>query len=678
MSEAIAKAVGTSLPTDKKALAQIICRNMDLAEREMDIRMTRWRLAQLYLKEGIRRFDVYSPGTRQVRGFSVDKEGKYDLQVQELMSQSNKIMGLLMSQDVRPDVNMTGLSLDGIRNRALAELIANGVIDEMSLEKTQQHIAFYCHYFGLVGLQGRTAHSSAVGLYADLETIPAWEIFPFPALGMDHTKQQGIIRQRLYPLAALEDRYPSAKLKQHLSEMDAFIDTIGNPLDDPETINSLEPEARGNITSTPNDLGERGEQVVVKVRELWMYGPRGTASRMVVSSGDYIIEDIEFTNVQTYVPIATARFIETGGFYGAGLFDLLFSTVREFEKMVKDLVNNVKEMDAYPITILPAGTIRTAKMFKDDGNGMKYATYSIDPKMALSQQALLKPITIAPTNSGEQAGKVAEFLKGMIDQVSPVRDLSAEKGRIDSLPALQFLDESEHRKTTMVSKNLRMMYGQVYRSVTASAALDLMLRPTPIPITKLNLGLAGAVIDFDSGTIQFGNRNQLPELARLSFGIKEDSPRSEALRKGEALSLYQQQLMDYDRLVLFMLEEGLNPAMWLRPEESAYESIVYNILKLYNDGVEPGQIIITPHTERPEIQLIVLNAFMGGGKMRVASVDVQNAFADYRETLMTYMGVMLPTPVPDPLDQALVSAAQQDVLAQQAGGQQGPKFNVRN
>lgn len=665
MNSVDAAAVAAALPKDKKKLAEVIKQNMCIAEREMDIRMTRWLLAKQYLCGGIRNFDVYNPKTREVKGFSVDGEGKFEVEVQELMSQSNKVMGMFMAQDMRPAVHQVGMSLEGVRNRALADLITSAVIDEQELEKTHNVSGFLFHYYGFVGLQGRTDVSPVVGLNADLEVIPAWELYPFPAVGMDLTKLQGVIRQRMYPLAALKKRFPSAKLESKLKDMDAYEDTIGNPLDSTGVTDLAGKPTGMESVGSAAKTGDTGKQVVVKTRELWMMGPRGTASRMVVTSGDVVIQDISFDDVQTYMPIQTGRFIETGGFYGAGLFDLLFSTVREFEKMVKDLISNVKDQDRYPLVVLPSGMIKSQKATVNDGHGLKYMTYAIDPKLALSQQAIVRPTVISPVNSGDAPGKTAEFLKGLIDQTSPVKDLIEEKGRIDSLPALQFLDESSKQPTTVASSNYANMYGGVYRAVAASASLDLMLQNVPVPVTKLSLELAGAVIDFERGTVKFeAGINGLPELTRLRFGVKEQSPKSEALRKGEALDMVQRQLTDYDRFVLLMLEEGLNPAIWLKPEEAAYESVVFNILKLYGDGINPGEIVITPHMERPEFQLIVLNAFMAGGKMRVASVDVQDAFSDYREMLMRYMGVVLPEQVPEPLDQAIAQQASQDTLAQ--------------
>ena len=94
---------------------------------------------------------------------------------------------------------------------------------------------------------------------------------------------------------------------------------------------------------------------LVRIRELWLTGHRNTVTRYVVTSGDYVIVDEDYADVEVYCPIGIARFIETGSFYGAGLFDLLFSISREMEKLLKSLFNNIRDMDQYGILVLPQG-----------------------------------------------------------------------------------------------------------------------------------------------------------------------------------------------------------------------------------------------------------------------------------------------------------------------------------
>jgi hypothetical protein len=99
--------------------------------------------------------------------------------------------------------------------------------------------------------------------------------------------------------------------------------------------------------------------------------------------------------------------------------------------------------------------------------------------------------------------------------------------------------------------------------------------------------------------------------------------------------------------------------MWMDEEKAAYEVVVRNILTLYGSGEQPQQIIITPHTSRPDVQLRVLSAFMSGPAMGVAAPEVQDSFKSYREALISFMGQTLPSMVPNPDELAEMGLPQQ-------------------
>ena len=122
-------------------------------------------------------------------------------------------------------------------------------------------------------------------------------------------------------------------------------------------------------------------------------------------------------------------------------------------------------------------------------------------------------------------------------------------------------------------------------------------------------------------------------------------------------------MTDPDGLKLFALKEGLDFAMWMDEDQAAYEQVVQNILTLYGNGVDSGQIVLTPHTSKPELQLRVLSSFMSGPLMSQADPEVINEFKKYREALIQFMGHSLPSMIPNP-DSAALFAEQ---------SQQGPR-----
>jgi hypothetical protein len=133
---------------------------------------------------------------------------------------------------------------------------------------------------------------------------------------------------------------------------------------------------------------------------------------------------------------------------------------------------------------------------------------------------------------------------------------------------------------------------------------------------------------------------------------------------------------DPEGLKLFALKEGLDFAMWMDEEKSAYESVIRNILLLYGDGQQTQQIVLTPHTCRPDLQLRVLSAFMANPIMSLASPAVQDAFKAYRESLISFMGQSLPAMVPNPDDVAIVNPQVAGRIGPGAQPPQGVAANV--
>jgi hypothetical protein len=243
-----------------------------------------------------------------------------------------------------------------------------------------------------------------------------------------------------------------------------------------------------------------------------------------------------------------------------------------------------------------------------------------------------------------------------MQQISPVQDLLQEKGRVDSAPGLQFLDEQITKAMTNPSIGIQRAFGNMYRSMTAQAVSNIVQFPRTVPVNYVTLDLAGAVLDIEKSTVSFEN-NPLPQVGYLSFGVKQVNPRSETARKEEAMALLKTGLTDPTGLKIFALKEGLDFAMWMDEEKGAYESIVQNILVLYGNGETPGQVVVTQHMMRPDIQMRVLSGFMTSPILSVASPEVQDEFRKFRDAMLRFMGQTLPQQVPTP-DEAAVMGMQ--------------------
>jgi hypothetical protein len=651
------------LPKNKTDLARVIDEHADREESRLSYRRIMWLLAWHYLC-GARRFDVFDPSTGALSPHYLDEEGNMEYQSQEMMSAIDKVSARLASLDLRPKIIRKGVSLNSIRERAIGQIVMDHVVPQDQLEKVKTQFAHIFTALGCCGITGHIVDSPTVGLTADLEVIHPREIYPFPSLGTDYTKTRGIMRQRTVPLEFLEEMF-NKKLGRNLKKMEWWEQNVGETEEDHAGGSG---GSSGKDTTYWSDEGQssvsptKGKTSIVKIRELWTYGVGETVTRYIVSSGEHILYDEEFEE-EVYCPIGFARFMENGTFHGAGLFDLLFSLSREMERLMKALFNNVRDTDRYGVLVMPQGQFNDRAMLRDVGQGLRVLPFEPDPVVET-----FRPFNITPNNSGDIPGKTAAFAKDLMDKMNPVQDLIHEKGRVDSAAGLSFLDEQINKAMTNPSRGIEQAFGGCYKSILAGAIRVLMESPVAIPVVDLSLEMAGAIIDVENSQIQFQGQNPLPSLKNISLTIKETSPRSMVARKQEALEMLNAGISDPDMFKLLVMKEGLDFAIWLDEEQSAYDMIVRNCLVLYGNGQDPGQIVLTPHTARPEFQLRVLVAFMSGPIMAMASTEVQNEFIKLKEFLMQSMGVMMPEGVPSPMEAAMMQQPQEEMQGMDQGG----------
>ena len=633
----------------------------DRERQKYSYRRSVWLLAWHYLN-GARRFDVFDTTTGKVSPHYFDKEGNLEFQSQDLLSMIDRTVARIASVDLRPRVIRQGTSLSMIRERSSAQIIVDSLISDHQLSQITSDFAHIFVTLGSCGITGHLVDVPTIGLSADLEVVHPRELFPFPSMQQDHTKLSGIVRQRVVPIELLEERF-KLKLGGKKESLEWWAVDYGNTVTD---VGLDEPGdgLRNPFNNTSINVGTSGVvssdswTEVARIRELWIDGPRGTCARYIVTCGDEVLFDEEYKDVAMFCPIGFARFCDTGTFYGAGLFDLLFGISREAERMMKSLFTNIRDMDRYGVMVLPQGSMNERTLLKEVSKGLRVMSYTPDP---LNEN--FKPFMIQPFNSGDAPGKVAQFARDVMQQISPVQDLIQEKGRVDSATGLQFLDEQITRAMTNPSMGLQRAFGNMYRSLTAQAVTEIVKFPRTIPVNNINLDLAGAVIDLENSTVSF-EKNPIPDIGHLNFSVKEINPRSEVARKEEALNLLKAGLTDPIAFKIFALKEGLDFAIWMDEEKGAFETIVMHILQLYGNGQDPGQTILTQHMLRPDVQMRVLGGFMTSPILAIASSQVKDEFRKFRDTMLQFMGQTLPQQIPTP-EEAAVMGMQQPQPGQQ-------------
>jgi hypothetical protein len=644
------------LPKGGEDLARSVADHCIREESKNQWRWLRYLLATVYL-DNYRSFGNVDPLSPRLEFNVTYKNGKMPVQLGDLLSHVNRVAGAMGAVDRLPSVIQEADTLQTIRDRSIAQILLNAVVSPAEVRATSQLFDEHLVTLGCCAMATSVVDDPVLGLTAQLEVVHPREIFPFPSLAWDSTKARGIVRQRLVPLSFLESRILKRKMTDE--EWDKCEGVIKNIGEEPREQSSDLPGPYGGGANVPKaftSVPAPNTYRAVKIREVWLDGPRGTCIRYVCTSGRAVFVNEFYDDAPVYKPIHKATFFGNLSWYGAGLYDMLFSAIRENEKLVEDLIQNVREMDIFPVTVLPHGVLNERQVFKDDGRkGMKIVTAQKEPSYMGGDD--IRPTVIPHTNAGEVAGRVSSFIRQIIDSQVPVQDILRNKGRVDSASGLQFLDEQSSQATNSAVRSVVSCWGGIYQYIGARAAQMAVMSAKSIPLSSVTIDMAGAVIDWEKGTLSFqGGVNPFPDVTRLTFTVKSASTRSRALRKQEALELYDRKLMTREDFILLNLKEGLDFAIEDSQYRAAYETVVRNLLSIYGDGMTPGEAWVTRNTEMPAFQLKQVNAFLASIAVRRASPAVVNELQKYRETLEGFLGQVLPEGLPDPYGNPLMGS----------------------
>lgn len=605
----------------------------------MRARCTTWTLAWYYL-QGVRKFAVYNTATGQVVPQLAEDEGR-EFRDQEILTRINAVAGRIQGFDFRPMAKANGASLGAKRDRAKAQAIADAIVSDTEIDRVKEMYAYYLACLGGAGLTGHVVDHPVVGLTSELKVVHPKELAPFPSVGQDYSRTAGIMWTRNIPMDRAREVY-GGRLEGKKAELDWFEADQGDSWSDEQHEGATDGSwARGQ--SGFRHTSDQQYADILRVRELWMLGPGGTVTEYAATSGGVVLQREDYSQMEVYCPVEYSRFLNNGTWHGAGMFDVLFGIHRRAERMLRNLFNNIEDADRYGVLVLPQGEMNTRTFLTDVGQGLKVAMW--EPEVDGSG---IRPFAMSPVTTGDLPGKVAQFAKDQMAAVDPLKDLVEEKGRADSAAALNRLDQAIGQKFTTVSLNTTRAWGTVYKHLTQMAGGGLIGGRRRIPLKHVNMDLAGLIIDRRGGTASFDEEQPLPKLSGLTFGIQSDNPRSPAAMLEAAIRNWQLGLFGQDPsdFRLWALEAGVDVDLWLHEEKGAYECAVMNVLVLYGNGEQPGELVLTPETSRPELEMKVVRGFMSGPMMKVASPEVVDAFRAYLGELMMFQGTVMPQGMP--------------------------------
>lgn len=616
---------------DKAKFGEIVRSHVAREERNIQDWITFTSLATLYMA-GCRKFNVYDPRRRVVVGDWTDENGDLEYQDNTLVMELNKILGVMNSQDVRPKVERVGASLGDIRNRAVAQILMETLLQEQTRDQIDAEFNFMLAAYGCAALSGAVERLPVVGLVGDIEVVHGTELMQFPSR-IGPGVSSGIMRRRWVSEDFLREKFSSQKVAAMLKSGQYRGRSIqwGEAMDD---------QVGTQYPTYYNQADEgRNSMRIFEIVEVYNIGINNLVKQYGVVSGRYTLEAYDFSQDEVYCPIAKATFYNNGTFHGMGHFQMRFASHRATERLMQQLYQGTEEVDRYPLLVLPQGSYNGRTAFKDSG-GVKIMKYMPDAYIEN-----FRPFQVEPINTVGMKASIAEFSRNASRELTPIRDLLAEKGRAESGEALQFLDEQTKQATVHATQQKRMAYGQAYLAVAQAAIRELIEQPSPLYPARLSIDMAGVVIDPENDSVTFSD-NPVPNISKLKFTIMDGHPQSSLARKMEATNHVREGRMTIDEYRVFMAKEGLDPAMLLDAEVNAVELATRNCLTVFGDGEVPGQIVLTPDTVRPDVQLMIVSTFMGSLAVAKASPQVQDALSQYKRVLTEFGGFALPEQVP--------------------------------
>lgn len=636
----------TTLPKEREALAEVLLRHVHNEASRLSVWRTMKLLAWEYLANNCRHFKFINPNTGDIRATMFGENGKLDFVSQELSLLINQTVSRLSGMNFLPKVTRDSLSLAAIRERAAAQALSSAMLPSSVVDQTKKDFVYNLVTLGSCGLSSTLTRAAGAGLMGKLEVVHPLQMLPWPSVGYDLTVVRGDIRHRYISISELAHRLNM---------------TEGDIMKKPDDLSYIEldrgespgaPMADGYETmftaSNPLRSGRRRDdtEIFIHTIECWEHGPHGTASRYCVTSGKRVFEDVDFSGFEVYPAVTLQRFYDNGTYHGMGMFDALYGLSRQAELMLGNLFDNVRDTDRFPVLVLPQGEFNARSLLKDVGRGLRVLFYEPDPN-AMTET---KPFHIQPVNAGDVPGRTAQFAREMLRSLAPTRDLLREKGRADSFPALQFLQEEAVSGLTQPVASIDAAYGNAYRRTVSSAIAHLLHNDETIPVQRLSLDLAGVIINTEDSTVSF-RENPLPTISRMRFGISETSPRSEATRKSEAVQLNRDVPFLYNgdspydarvRFIRLALSEGLDFAYHMEDERNAHETVVRHLLILYGDGEYSADYVLpSRYSASPAIQIATTKGFMGSPAFLAASSRVQDAISSYFDLLLQWSGMVV-------------------------------------
>lgn len=634
------------LPKDREGLSRVVQRFVDDGTNELRPHKVRFQIAHHYM-QGARDFRGINFQTGQVQVGYRNSQGELSYKFEMLVSKYRDEIGRRSRIDLAPAVvRGSDFSLDNLRRSSMAQAVLNAMIEDLDLESLKAQALQIQTTFGMGGLalwgQPTTYRVDTDEQFAGnpqqnerlrpvLEVIPPWQLLPIPANPVVGCDLQGVVRHRRVSLAWLKSRdgltSPAKGGWSALETVPVSVSKNPNHVEEQGMSVGVSDERRPD--DGPGGSGKADDKKMhpdnVWLSEVFLEDYDGTLLRYVVHAGKHVLRDDDFSDMpldeRPMMPIAVFHDLPTLGFWTKSFVDLLMPTNIEVEYLLKNLFENMQDIDNFGALMVPTTQGINFQNFKQRA---KPRIIPFEPDITMPES---KVYNIAPANMRDLPGKVAAFGVELLDKMAGQSGglLSGEApGRVDSASALGFLFEAGNIPLAPAMLSLANAFSKIYKAMLGMARTH-WPSETLARLTMLDDSLVGVVIDPTTGRIKL-DANSVPHPSEVKIKVKSQLPSSPTQRKQELIQMLQLGTITLSDFKIINQKEGLDFPMLPDAEWHNYRKAILNNIIMFGDGKTPGEIITSSEADNPEVQLEVLQDFISRPEFTLASVAVRRAF----------------------------------------------------
>ena len=649
------------LPDSKDEMDSVIERMVNGGMKLRNIQKIEWMRNHYYM-QGARNFSGidYLTGSMDVNFENI--YGQIDYRYEQVVRRANDELGRRLRIDLNPVATKEhDFSLEGLRRCAMANVVLSNIVADLSIEQIKKSAIEMMLRFGTVGIAAWGQRNLGPGKVTRpiLEIVPPWELLSVPSDPATPEAVMGIIRYRWVPVKWLKKQDKLGKFQTGGKDGVRVIEVPYG--DDPEKYGV---DSGGSASSNTGVVSKKDSSNVPIVEytdlaELFVPEKDGTLRQYVVWAGGKTLHVGNFEDTESakrpMMPIGIARDLSMGGFYGRSFCSLLIPTNIEVEYMLKNLFENMQDLDAFGYLTLPLDMGINESQLRQGGKP-RILWYQPDPTLPEH-----RPGAIQPVNLGELPARVAAVGKEIIDDLSGQSAMMRQgdaPGRVDSAGALGMLMEESAVPLGGPMLSLAEAFLTAYRALLGMAKEE-WPEGHLARITSIDDTIMGVVIDSETGRLKL-EPNSVPHPTEVELKVRSQIPTSKNQRKAELLQMLQLGLVTPRELRRINWIEDLGLPLGNRAELENWRRATFQNIVMFGDGKTPGEVPFSPESDIPEIQLEAISTFMAKPEFHLAAGAVKDAFEERKGMYEEELGKRYPSQMALPEEEAMQQAQQQE------------------